>query len=814
MTDHTEDGASIDSLIAKLRELSDGLGCHDLDKLAMMHEVCEGLSTTAASRSPAGTCPFGRTATQLVSTLETVILSQVSDPDKALTEIADSIAELARLAADLPAAVPVDSAPPCDSAGTSADRLACVFDEDSDDSDKSSTIPDVTPSAGDSANGNPGAPVKNGETDTAPAQSETVEVAPPYEPEPLFIADAELEIVRGFVEEAQEHLDGIEAALLEVERAPDDASKIDDLFRPFHTIKGAAGFLNFRDINCLTHELETLLDQARKGKRAVVSGLIDLVFDVVDVLKVQIAAVSTYAASPNGEVIPQPPIIDMIGFLRDVVSGRCKPSGGGDSPETADKLGEHLAAQNVCPREVVEHAIETQKSGPPDKKLGTILKDMGVATPRQVAQGLRAQTQARQGAPAGDQSIRIDTSKLDALIDMVGELVIAQTQVIASETVSVDSKLVKNVGQVGKIVRDVQEVAMSMRMLPIGPTFQKMNRLVRDVSRKAGKRVELHISGEETELDKNVIQQINDPLVHMIRNAVDHGVESAEKRTANGKDETGHIYLSACHHGGNIVIEIRDDGAGLDPIKLMAKAVEKGVIQPGEELSDQQAYQLIFAPGFSMAAKVTDISGRGVGMDVVRRNIEQLRGKVEISSELGRGSTFSIRLPLTLAIIDGMVVRLGSERYIIQTITIEQALRPKPEQISSVQQRGEMLQLRGRLIPLVQLGELFGVSGRVDPCEAMVVIARSDDRLMGLVVEELIGQQQVVIKTLGTRFEKLQGIAGAAILGDGHVGLILETSGLANVHDATTSLEVSTGAGPSAREGQTAECEEKELVTA
>ena len=318
---------------------------------------------------------------------------------------------------------------------------------------------------------------------------------------------------------------------------------------------------------------------------------------------------------------------------------------------------------------------------------------------------------------AGEQSVRIDTAKLDVLVDMVGELVIAQTQVSANPQVTADPKLTKDVTQATKIVRDVQDVAMAMRMIPIGPTFQKMARLVRDVSRKVGKNVQLTISGEDTELDKNVIQQIADPLVHMVRNAVDHGIEPPEARRAAAKPEAGQVHLAASHQGGNIVIEIGDDGRGLYPKALIEKGIEKGVVQADENLSDQQAYQLIFAPGFSLAKEVTGISGRGVGMDVVRRNIEQLRGKVEITSRLGEGSTFSIRLPLTLAIIDGMILRVGTERFIIQTVTVEQALRPRTEQITTVQRKGAVLNVRGRLIPLVQLGSLFGLSRPVDPCD-------------------------------------------------------------------------------------------------
>jgi two-component system chemotaxis sensor kinase CheA len=336
---------------------------------------------------------------------------------------------------------------------------------------------------------------------------------------------------------------------------------------------------------------------------------------------------------------------------------------------------------------------------------------------------------------------------------------------------------------------------MAMRMVPIGQTFQKMRRLVRDVAKKAGKQVELTITGEETELDKNVIQQISDPLVHMVRNAVDHGVESPEDRRRAGKPDAGQVLLNAFHQGDSIVIEVRDDGKGLDPERLRTKGIERGLIGPDDQLTRQQIFALILQPGFSTAEKVTDISGRGVGMDVVKRNVEQLRGKIDIESEPGRGSTFYIRLPLTLAIIDGMLVRVGRERMIIPTILIEQSLRPEPRQITTVQKRGAMLQVRGELCPLIQLGPLFGYSEPVDPCENLVVIVQCEAQKIALVLDELIGQQQVVIKTLGQRFKKVEGVSGAAILGDGRVGLILEPTGLLKLHGLRgTSVFQSNGA--------------------
>ena len=741
------------SLVERLVEVGRGVAVDDLAGLAKIHGSCAELADAARAGDDGADQPLAKATSALSGEVEQLILGEAEDPEAAMARLTEHLSRLVELVGSK-----------AEATGASAEPVQ----EDGDDEARSNADSEASRDQG----------------DVAP---ESAAADPGYVSEPLRIDPHEVELAKGFVEEANEHIEGVEAALLEVEQTPDDPGRIDELFRPFHTIKGVAGFLNFRDINCLTHEAETLLDQGRKGERKVTSGLIDLLFNTVDILKVQIGAISTWLGDPKGDVIPQPPVADMIATLRDVVAGRIEPNARETGPGQPDqKIGENLVEQGAVPEEVVAFGLERQEDEAPDRKLGEVLVDMNAVTPRLVRRALRSRGGAETkpapptgSATPGEQSVRIDTRKLDTLVDMVGELVIAQTQVSASPNVATEPRLGKAVSQVTKITRDIQELGMAMRMVPIGPTFCKMTRLVRDVSRKANKKVKLAISGEETELDKNVIQQIGDPLVHMVRNAVDHGIEAPAERRAAGKDEEGVVSLSAFHHAGNIVIEIRDDGKGLDAESLIAKGIEKRIVQPDEELTDQQAFALVFAPGFSTAAEITDISGRGVGMDVVRRNIEQLRGRVDISSEPGGGSVFSIRLPLTLAIIDGMIVRVGSERFVIPTIAIEQSLRPRADQITRVQQKGEMMLIRGSLVPLVQLGGLFGLTGRVDPTETMVVIAHTDEGRIGLVIEELVGQQQVVIKTLGQRFEKLRGISGAAILGDGRVGLILEVSGLA-----------------------------------
>ncbi len=713
-------------------------GRNDLGLLARLHTWVQVIGATSGT-SPDGLAGLCRAGATLI---ERIILDELSRPDDAVALLPALLTVIERAAGGVDTGLA--------EMRTRVDALLGGAPLPAADLSPSAPGPQAVAAPLPAADAPPAAPAPS--QPTTPATEKRVAIEP-YVSEPLNLALDEREHLQGFLDEAAEHMDAIESGLLAVESNPGDTNQLNELFRPFHTIKGIAGFLNLRDVNRLTHEIETILDLGRRSEMQITAAVVDLIFTAVDSLKLQLAEMRNYLAAPTGGPCPQPDIRQVMYALRCAAagqySGESAPAG---RPERA-------AAGAGEPGAVAA-------SGPDDAEAAA--RRMG-------------------GAEAGrsaalDHSIRVDTSKLDSLVDAVGELVIAQSMVGLSEVIRTDEKLARNVSQVTKIVRDVQETAMAMRMVPIGATFQKMRRLVRDVSRKAGKQVELVISGEETELDKNVIQQISDPLVHMVRNAVDHGVETPDQRRAAGKPEVGQVSLNAFHQGDCIVIEIRDDGRGLDRDKLIAKAIEKGLVSPDDHLTDQQAFALIFAPGFSTAEQVTDISGRGVGMDVVRRNVEQLRGKIDIQSQPGVGSTFSIRLPLTLAIIDGMLVRVGSERLIIPTILIEQSLRPERRQITSVQKRGQMVQVRGELCPLIQLGALFGYCPPVDPCGSLVVIVQCETTKIALVVEELIGQQQVVIKTLGDRFKGIRGVSGAAILGDGRVGLILEPSGLLGLH--------------------------------
>lgn len=351
----------------------------------------------------------------------------------------------------------------------------------------------------------------------------------------------------------------------------------------------------------------------------------------------------------------------------------------------------------------------------------------------------------------------------------MGEMVITQSLIRHDPDLSLESKprLARNISQLARITDEVQRTAMSMRMVPLAQLFNKMSRLVRDLAQKSGKNVELVLEGEDTELDRNIVEELGDPLMHMVRNALDHGIEAPAERLEAGKSATARVLLKAGHQSGHIVIEISDDGRGLNRDKILRKAIQRGLAPSNATLSDNEVYNFIFHPGFSTAEKVTDVSGRGVGMDVVRKHIQKLRGRVEIQSALGRGTTFQLKLPLTLAIIDALVAGVGTERYIVPIYIVREMLRPTPDMISTVQGKAEMALVRGSLLPLVRLHECFGVKPRsADPCECLLIVAESGEKRFCLMVDELIGKQEVVIKSLGEKFEHVEGVAGGAILGD------------------------------------------------
>jgi two-component system chemotaxis sensor kinase CheA len=608
--------------------------------------------------------------------------------------------------------------------------------------------------------------------------------------------EPDFELIGEFLDEGNDLIYKAEEALLRLETDPEDMDAVGMVFRAFHTVKGTSAFLELAIIADMGHHAESLLSRVRDREIRYSGGYADLSLRALDMLKELINRVQD--ALGGGPLLKPEGYNELMKILSD-------PEAAGISEEHEDapppRIGDMLVAQGKVSREDVEQAIDSPRvgdimvargtatretiesaaTGSSDAPLGLKMVKTQKASVKDVGQALRTQKRMKNSQAVMDTSVRVSTSRLDRLIDMVGELVIAHSMVAQDELVTrgENHDLIKKIGHTSKIVRELQDMSMSLRMVPLKGTFNKMTRLVRDVARKLGKQVNLVTEGEETEIDRNLVDIINDPLVHMIRNAVDHGIEMPDDRLESGKPEMGEVKLSAYHSAGNVVVEIQDNGKGLDKDVILKKAIENGLISEGANLSDREIFNLIFEPGFSTAAEVTDVSGRGVGMDVVKKNIESLRGQVEINSVKGVGSTFKMSLPLTLAIIDGMVVQVGCETYVIPTVSIVKSIKPENQEISTVYGKGEMISVQGKLIPLVRMADLYELE--VDPqheANRLVVIVEDEHHQAGLVIHELLGRQQVVIKTLGETMRNIPGISGSAIMPNGRVGLIIDVGGL------------------------------------
>jgi len=545
------------------------------------------------------------------------------------------------------------------------------------------------------------------------------------------------ELMADFILESREHLANIETQVLLLERDSCDREALNSTFRAFHTIKGLAGFLEIPEVQKLAHEVEALLDRARNAELTLTPPAIDIILESADHLNSWLAHLElVLEGSPS-----EPPAHDSSLYSR-----------------IADLVNTGPATQ-----------------APADAAPATDASDAPEAVTREAAP---------QPAPSkanklrtGANAIKVDTTKLDYLVDMAGEMVIAESLVRHDPELAAaqNPRLQRNLAQLTRITAELQKTAMAMRLVPIGPLFQRMARLVRDLARQFGKEVDMATQGDEIELDRTIVEELADPLMHMVRNAMDHGVETPEQRTRQGKNERAVVTLRAQHRAGQVVVEIADDGRGLDRRKIAATAIERGLIASAESLADNEVYNLIFEPGFSTAAQVTNVSGRGVGMDVVRRHIERLRGRIEIRSTPGAGTTFCLKLPLTLAIIDGLVVTVGAERYIVPMFAVREMFRPKPDTLWTVEERGEMALVRGSLLPVLRLYRRFAVAPRSeDPLQSVLIVVEVEGRRFGVLVDDLLGKQEVVIKGLGELFRNVSGISGGAILGDGRVGLILD----------------------------------------
>lgn len=625
-----------------------------------------------------------------------------------------------------------------------------------------------------------------------------------------------------FFDESQEHLDSMEQQLMELDLNHPDAEQLNSIFRAAHSIKGGSGIFGFDALTGLTHIMENLLDKARQGTTQLNEAMVNVLLETVDLLK---KTLDTYK---NKEEVDQQSIDAGIQTLELVLADE---SGLDTSAEKADNDSDDIEGfgffESDKPLDIADSSPESttdKDSGeiegfgffeqpkavdedgfgffeampmkPQDSNKAYGFHDKKIGTPNAIAKpsGANASATHNESKPlqkASEQprkvtesaSIRVDTGKIDSLVNLVGELVITQSMLamIGSEvTGEIEDKLQTALAELQRNTREIQESVMSMRMLPMSVTFNRFPRVVRDLSSKLGKKVDLQIEGGTTEIDKGMIEKLVDPLTHLVRNSIDHGIETVEQRLASGKSETGTVILRAEQRGGSIEISITDDGAGLNRERILSKAVENG-LEHDSNMPDSQVWDLIFEAGFSTAAEVTDVSGRGVGMDVVRRNIEAIGGRIEIESSLGKGSVFRIHLPLTLAIVDGMCVSVGDQIFVVPLVNIVESIQPSKDQIKVISNEN-LLWIREQYWPLIQLHKTMEIDDAIsEPDKAIVVLIESSKKRFALLVDALVGQQQVVIKSLEKHYKRVTGVAGATIMGDGGVAMILDVESLAGL---------------------------------
>ncbi|MBD9644915.1 chemotaxis protein CheA [Pantoea sp. PNT02] len=637
-----------------------------------------------------------------------------------------------------------------------------------------------------------------------------------------------------FFDEADELLADMEQHLLGLDPQEPDSEQLNAIFRAAHSIKGGAGTFGFTVLQETTHILENILDGARRGEMQLSTDIINLFLETKDIMQEQLDAYKT-AQEPNAEsfkyicealrqlaleakgIAPEAPkvaevveiaapvaaaglrlqLVDLkekepelmleelgnLGTVSNVVKGA------NSLDVTIDGVGKDDIVAVLC--FVLDEAqihFPTGAAAVADAPVAEVAAEpVQTATVTDITPAVKREPKHAAAPAKGSESssIRVAVEKVDQLINLVGELVITQSM-LAQRSGALDpvahGDLLNSMGQLERNARDLQESVMSIRMMPMEYVFSRFPRLVRDLASKLGKEVELTLLGSSTELDKSLIERIIDPLTHLVRNSLDHGIETPEKRLAANKTAVGNLTLSAEHQGGNICIEVIDDGAGLNRERILAKALSSG-LPVSDSMSDEEVGMLIFAPGFSTAEQVTDVSGRGVGMDVVKRNIQEMGGHVEISSKQGKGTTIRILLPLTLAILDGMSVRVANEVFILPLNAVMESLQPTAEELKPLAGGERVLEVRGEYLPLVELWNVFEVqNAKTDATQGIVVILQSAGRRYALLVDQLIGQHQVVVKNLESNYRKVPGISAATILGDGSVALIVDVSALQSLN--------------------------------
>lgn len=571
-------------------------------------------------------------------------------------------------------------------------------------------------------------------------------------------------LISEFINEVQEGLEEVEVNLLELEQEPGKIDLINLIFRVMHTVKGTAGFLGMPVIGSVAHKTEDILSEVRDQNHQVDKSIITLLFAAVDTLKNLLEQLKVLISG----VDPEP--VDMVNFFEAL--DICKGQKDNDDSMKASKI-----VEEVPPK--VEAPIEPKKiAEPPPEKLTTIPSEPNKDQKKKISETKSSLSPVSKFT----EMLKVPAEKLDELSGLVGEMVVALSILVQNKTISKihDRDVRTQLDHLVKITENLRDKVLGVRMFPIGSVFSKLKRQVRDLSQKSGKEINLVTFGEETLVDKSVIDSIYAPLMHLVRNSIDHGIEVKEDRIKKGKDEKGNVVLKALSSGDAITIIIEDDGKGLDKELILTKAIDRGLAKAGTSFTDRQIYSFIFLPGFSTAKTITDISGRGVGLDVVTRTVDDLRGKITIDSKPGEGSSFILTLPITSSIIEGLVVSVGVSRFVLPILDVDQTLTPKAKMLKGVQgKEGEMFLLAGELIPIVRLYELFKIAAKVkEPTESVIVVVNDGHKKFGLMVDELLHRQQIVLQNLGKRFSELHGVSGGTILGDGRVGLILDPKSL------------------------------------
>ncbi|NPA15297.1 MAG: chemotaxis protein CheA, partial [Deferribacteres bacterium] len=622
---------------------------------------------------------------------------------------------------------------------------------------------------------------------------------------------AELEFLEDFLAEVTEILEQLDQDLVELEEHPEDLELLNKIFRAAHTMKGTSSFMGFEKMTTVTHRMEDILNLLRKGEAKLTPEVMDVVLEAVDVVKEIVENIRE--TQSEGDI----DITEIVKKLEDAyktLTGEKKEEsssdeeviGGGKPPSKEELEAFDREIQELLKKELGEEAPqpsaeETVIGGgrPPtkeeleafDREIQELLKKELEKEKKEEkkAEAAKKTSKDEKKERKGDTTIRVDVSRLDALMNLVGELVLGRNRLLRiAQQLSAkyeDDELIhaleETLDQVDFITTDLQMAVMKTRMVPIARVFNRFPRVVRDLARELKKEVKLIIEGEDTELDRSIVEEIGDPLVHLVRNAIDHGIEPPEEREFLGKPRQGTLRLAAYHEGNHIVILVEDDGRGIDVEKIKKKALERGLVTENElsRMSEKEILNLIFLPGFSTAEKVTDVSGRGVGMDVVKTNIEKLNGTIEINTELGKGTQIIIKIPLTLAIIQALLVKVADEIYAIPLVSVVEAVKISQDEVQTVEGK-EIIILRDSVLPLVKLADVFDIPAEEEVSPYVVVLAIGERRF-GLVVDSLIGQEEIVIKSLGNYLTNIEGISGATIMGDGRVTLIVDVAGLANL---------------------------------